>query len=44
MGRSWESRVAEYVDSDRLSQRLKAGNIIMCNVAGNSGNYHTETG
>ena len=44
MGRSWESRVAEYVDSDRLSQRLKAGNIIMCNVAGNSGNYRTETG
>jgi uncharacterized Zn finger protein len=42
MGRSWEDRVAEYVDSPRLRQRLKVGQQISCLIDGNYGIYRTE--
>jgi uncharacterized Zn finger protein len=42
MGRSWDERVAEYVNSPRLSQRLKVGTEISCVVDGNSGVYRTS--
>lgn len=42
MGRSWEDRVAEYVDSDRMRQRLKVGNQIACVIDGNYGTYRTK--
>ncbi len=42
MGRSWDDRVGEYVDSPRLRQRLKIGRTISCTVDGNSGIYRTE--
>ena len=43
MGRSWEDRVAEYVDSPRLRQRLKVGQQISCLIDGNYGIYRTRT-
>ena len=42
MARSWEERVAEYVDSPRLRQRLKIDQQISCTVDGNYGIYKTE--
>jgi hypothetical protein len=42
MGRSWEDRVAEYVDSRRLRQRLKVDQRISCIIDGNYGTYRTE--
>ena len=42
MARSWEERVAEYVDSPRLRQRLKIDQQISCAVDGNYGIYKTE--
>lgn len=42
MGRSWESRVAEYVDSPRLACRIKVGDVILCAIAGNHGTYRTR--
>lgn len=42
MGRSWEDRVAEYVDSPRLRQRVKIGPEISCLIDGNSGTYRTH--
>lgn len=41
MGRSWDERVAEYVNSPRLRQRLKSGSEISCVIDGNSGIYRT---
>ena len=42
MARSWEERVAEYVDSPRLRQRLRIDQQISCAVDGNYGIYKTE--
>ncbi|MDH2901313.1 MAG: SWIM zinc finger family protein [archaeon] len=42
MGRSWEERVAEYVDSPRLRQRLRVDQQISCAVDGNYGIYKTQ--
>ncbi len=42
MGRSWENRVAEYVDSERIRQRLKVGGQIACIIDGNYGTYRTQ--
>ncbi len=42
MGRSWEVRIAEYVDSPKLACRIKVGKVISCAVAGNYGTYHTR--
>ncbi len=42
MGKAWSDRVAEYVDSPRLGQRLKIGQEISCVVDGNSGVYRTS--
>lgn len=42
MGRSWEDKVSEYVDSPRLRQRLKVGNQISCLIDGNYGTYRTQ--
>ncbi len=42
MGRSWEDRVAEYVDSERMRQRLKVGDQIACMIDGNYGTYRTQ--
>jgi hypothetical protein len=43
MGRDWEDRVAEYVDSDRLRRRMRIGSTIMCTIDGNSGTYLTRS-
>jgi uncharacterized Zn finger protein len=42
MARSWEQRVAEYVDSPRLRQRMRVDQWISCVVDGNYGIYKTE--
>jgi uncharacterized Zn finger protein len=42
MARSWEQRVAEYVDSPRLRQRMRVDQRISCVVDGNYGIYKTE--
>lgn len=42
MGRSWEDRVAEYVDSPRMRERIKIGSTVVCRIQGNSGVYRTE--
>lgn len=42
MGRSWKDRVAEYVDSDRMHQRLKVGGEIAYVIDGNYGTYRTR--
>lgn len=42
MSRSWEERVAEYVDSPRLRQRLRVDEQISCVVDGNYGIYKTQ--
>ncbi|MGI0079776.1 MAG: SWIM zinc finger family protein [Nitrososphaerales archaeon] len=42
MARSWEDRVAEYVDSPRLRQRMRVDQQISCVVDGNYGIYRTE--
>ena len=42
MARSWKERVADYVDSPRLRQRLKIDQQISCTVDGNYGIYKTE--
>ena len=42
MARSWKDRVAEYVDSPRLRQRLRVDQQISCVVDGNYGIYRTE--
>lgn len=42
MSRSWDDRVAEYVNSPRLRQRLKVGSEVSCVVDGNSGVYRTR--
>ena len=42
MSRSWEDRVAEYVNSPRLYHRLKWGKVVSCTVAGNGGEYRTR--
>lgn len=42
MGRSWESRIAEYVDSPKLACRVKIGDVISCAIAGNYGTYRTR--
>ena len=42
MGRSREQRVAEYVDSDFLRQRLRTGNRLSCLIEGRHGNYITS--
>jgi uncharacterized Zn finger protein len=42
MGRSWEERVAEYVDSPRLRQRLRVNQQISCTIDGNYGIYKTQ--
>ncbi len=42
MARSWEDRVAEYIDSPRLRQRLKVDQQISCVVDGNYGIYRTQ--
>lgn len=39
MGRSWEDRVAEYVDSQALAFRVKVGKTVGCRVFGNYGVY-----
>jgi uncharacterized Zn finger protein len=43
MGRAWKDRVAEYIDSDRIRQRLKVGDEIACVIDGNYGTYRTKT-
>ena len=43
LGRDWEDRVAEYIDSERLRRRIKLGKTIMCTIDGNSGTYLTRT-
>lgn len=35
-------RVAEYVDSPRLRQRVKVGKVLSCTIDGNYGTYHTR--
>ena len=42
MARSWKQRVAEYVDSPRLRQRMRVDQQISCVVDGNYGIYKTE--
>lgn len=42
MGRSWEDRVDEYVDSPRMAERIKIGSTVACRIQGNSGVYRTE--
>jgi uncharacterized Zn finger protein len=42
MGRSWEDRVDEYVDSPRMRERIKIGTTVVCRIQGNSGVYRTE--
>lgn len=42
MGRSWEERVREYVDSDRMVHRLHADGTLSCTILGNYGVYHVE--
>ena len=42
MGRSLKDRVAEYVDSERMRQRLKVGEQISCLIDGNYGAYRTQ--
>jgi uncharacterized Zn finger protein len=42
MGRSWEDRVDEYVDSPRMRERIKIGLTVVCRIQGNSGVYRTE--
>jgi uncharacterized Zn finger protein len=42
MGRSWEDRVDEYVDSTRMRERIKIGSTVVCRIQGNSGVYRTE--
>lgn len=37
-----DQRIAEYVDSPRLGQRMRIGNEISCVVDGNSGIYRTS--
>ncbi len=43
MGRSWEDRVDEYVDSPRMRERMKVGSTLVCRIQGNSGVYRTQT-
>jgi len=40
--RSRKDRVAEYVNSERMRQRLKAGDQISCLIDGNYGSYRTR--
>jgi hypothetical protein len=42
MGRSMEDRISEYVDSERMRQRLKVGDQISCLIHGNYGLYRTQ--
>jgi uncharacterized Zn finger protein len=42
MGRSWEDRVDEYVDSPRMRERIKVGSTLICRIQGNSGVYRTQ--
>jgi uncharacterized Zn finger protein len=42
MGRSWEDRVDEYVDSPRMRERIKVGSTLICRIQGNSGIYRTQ--
>ena len=42
MSRSWEDRVAEYVDSPRMRERVKDGSTVACRIVGNSGIYRTQ--
>ena len=42
MGRSWEDRVDEYVDSPRMRERIKVGLTVGCRILGNSGIYRTR--
>ncbi len=42
MGRSWEDRVDEYVDSPRMRERMKVGSTLVCRIQGNSGVYRTQ--
>lgn len=43
MGKSWAERVDEYVDSRRMTQRLKRGTAISCSIEGSYGTYRTRT-
>jgi uncharacterized Zn finger protein len=42
VGRSLKDRVAEYVDSERMRQRLKVGGQISCLIDGKYGAYRTQ--
>jgi uncharacterized Zn finger protein len=37
-----ERRIAEYVDSRRMTQRLRNGDVISARIEGNYGDYRTE--
>jgi hypothetical protein len=39
--KSFEDRVAEYVDSPQMTQRVRAGKQLSARIAGNYGVYHT---
>lgn len=42
MGRSWEERVQEYVDSERMVHRVHRDDALTCTILGNYGVYHVE--
>jgi|ERR1700691_16434 uncharacterized Zn finger protein len=42
MGRMWEDRVDEYVDSPRMRERIKVRSTLVCRIQGNSGIYRTQ--
>ncbi|MFO1536069.1 MAG: SWIM zinc finger family protein [Thermoplasmatota archaeon] len=42
MASSWESRVAEYVDSPDMTHRRRRGSVVTARIAGRYGNYSVE--
>lgn len=40
--RSWDSRVAEYVDAPYMKHRLRIGDKLVVRIEGRSGRYKTE--
>ena len=40
-GRTLEERIAEYVDSEFMTHRMKIGKMLICRIRGNFGIYQT---
>lgn len=42
MARTWDARVAEYVDSPSMVHRIKVGTVVAARIHGSLGTYKVE--